>query len=115
MQIRFDNVGFLTGTSSSLFNHIFKFMFNYFAENQLGIITSIESILKFFGVSKVSEYDTFGSPQAHPDHAIYSPNPFWKFGRGHFSNSKELYLVDGGDDGQNLPFQPLIRKIVKLI
>lgn len=106
----FDNVGFLTGTSSSLFNHIFKFMFNYFAENQLGIITSIESILKFFGVSKVSEYDTFGSPQAHPDHAIYSPNPFWKFGRGHFSNSKELYLVDGGDDGQNLPFQPLIRK-----
>ncbi|CAD1813121.1 putative meiotic phospholipase SPO1 [Candida parapsilosis] len=116
----FDNVGFLTGTSSSLFNHIFKFLFNYLAENQSEVTLSIENILKFFGFSK--EYSTnniLQPPQAshhyhhhhHPDHAVYSPNPFWKFGQSNrrFSECKELYLVDGGDDGQNLPFQPLIR------
>nr|WNV54343.1 hypothetical protein [Candida metapsilosis] len=112
----FDNVGFLTGTSSSLFNHIFKFMFNYFAENQSDLMTSIESILKFFGFSKTSEYGALSTSeqshsQPHPDHAVYSPNPFWKFGeKRRFFTSKELFLVDGGDDGQNLPFQPLIRK-----
>ncbi|KAI5961707.1 SPO1 [Candida theae] len=110
----FDNVGFLTGTSSSLFNHIFKYIFNYFTENQSDMMTSIESILKFFGISKTAnEYDDpMGIQiQSHPDHAVYSPNPFWKFGKtGRFSKSRELYLVDGGDDGQNLPFQALIRK-----
>ncbi|KAI5970293.1 SPO1 [Candida margitis] len=110
----FDNVGFLTGTSSSLFNHVFKFMFNYFAENQSDIISSIENILKFFGLSNGNDGMFGRTPQAHPDHAVYSPNPFWKFSsggqQGQLSLNKDLYLVDGGDDGQNLPFQPLIRK-----
>ncbi|KAI5956425.1 SPO1 [Candida jiufengensis] len=104
----FDNVGFLTATSSSLFNHIFKFVFNYIEKNQSETILLLENILKLFGFSQ--EWKFFNTPQQHPDHALYSPNPFWKFGSSHIANISDLYLVDGGDDGQNLPFQPLIGK-----
>ncbi|KAI5964297.1 SPO1 [Candida pseudojiufengensis] len=104
----FDNVGFLTATSSSLFNHMFKYLFNYIEKNQSETMVLLEDILKLFGFNH--EWKLFNTPQQHPDHALYSPNPFWKFGKNQIAENLDLYLVDGGDDGQNIPFQPLIGK-----
>ncbi|KAK6456813.1 acyl transferase/acyl hydrolase/lysophospholipase [Scheffersomyces xylosifermentans] len=107
----FDNVGFLTGTSSSLFNHIFVYVYQLLMNIKSDTSLAIEKILKPFGLS--SEFNSLVDPQLHPDYALYSPNPFYGYtnreNRGRsVSENKHLYLVDGGDDGQNIPFQPFL-------
>ena len=50
------------------------------------------------------------NPKLHADYALYSPNPFFQYGKKNTSiwESPDLYLVDGGDDGQNIPFHPFL-------
>lgn len=103
----FDNVGFLTGTSSSLFNHIFVTVYKLLEKFQLETASAIESILKSLGLS--TEWNCFKTPHFHPDYALFSPNPFFQYGPNtSISNSPDLYMVDGGDDGQNIPFHPFL-------
>jgi Lysophospholipase catalytic domain. len=113
----FDNVCFVTGTSSSLFNHIFVYVYQLLGDCQLVASMAIGTILKKFGLS--SEFVSVEDPQVHPDYALYSPNPFY----GHnttdsqgrkISNNPHMYLVDGGDDGQNIPYQPFLAKSRKV-
>jgi lysophospholipase len=43
------------------------------------------------------------------DIAIYQPNPFYLYtNRSAYSSSNLLTLVDGGEDLQNIPFEPLL-------
>lgn len=104
----FDNIGFITGTSSSLFNHVFLYIYNKLLNMKLDFSIAIQTILKAFGLS--SSFTSIKFPQLHPDYALYSPNPFYGYKRasGEIKNSKHIYLVDGGDDGQNIPFQPFL-------
>lgn len=107
----FDNVGYLTATLSSLFNHIFVHIYKLVSTVKLDVSEAIYTVLKTFGLSL--EYDSTDIPQLHPDYALFSPNPFFGM-KGEnkstrdISFNRHMYLVDGGDDGQNIPIQPFL-------
>lgn len=93
----YDNAGFVMGTSSSLFNQFIL---------QLGtadLPSVVEDVVHKLLESVSSDED---------DIAIYEPNPFHKTEIGTFSSiakNDTLFLVDGGEDLQNVPLQPLIQ------
>jgi lysophospholipase len=92
----FDNLGFVMGTSSSLFNQIFTSLSS----------ASIPDIFKnaIGGIlAKVGQADN--------DIADYSPNPFLGFHNDTNPSAKNtrLTLVDGGEDLQNIPLNPVIQ------
>ena len=92
----FDNVGYVMGTSSSLFN---QFLLQV---NQ----TSIPDLAKKF-VNKI-----LGAvSQDNNDIADYTPNPFYGYRNSTSRNaqSTSLHLVDGGEDLENIPLHPLIQ------
>ncbi|CAI5760031.1 unnamed protein product [Candida verbasci] len=96
----FDNNGFLMGTSSSLFNEV-----------MLKIGTSeLPSFLKdLINNILVNPFE-----KLNIDVATY-PNPFYKEGSDSISSSSELYLVDGGEDGENLPIEPLMKRNLDIL
>jgi lysophospholipase len=93
----FDNLGFVMGTSSSLFNQIFL---------ALNTVQGIPEILVNL-VSSILQ----GIGQESNDIADYSPNPFFHYHNetNPSADRKRLTLVDGGEDGQNIPFNPVIQ------
>lgn len=95
----FDNAGFIMGTSSSLFNQI-VIQFNTTVNLPSILENAINSLLE-----KLSAADN--------DIADWTPNPFYQFNEGTNlnANSERLTLVDGGEDGQNIPLHPLIQPI----
>ncbi|RDW74258.1 lysophospholipase family protein [Aspergillus mulundensis] len=91
----FDNAGFVMGTSSSLFNQ--------------GLLRlNSTSIPETFKKAIASILEAVG--QANDDIANY-PNPFYSYSgsTAAISSRRELNVVDGGEDGQNVPFHPLIQ------
>lgn len=93
----FDNAGFIVGTSSSLFNAVAALLVPSWVD---GIV---ETLLTKFA------YDVTAFPE---DFSLYKPNPFQGSVVGDsqsISSSDTLYLVDGGEDGQNVPLAPLIQ------
>lgn len=93
----FDNAGFIMGTSSTLFNQ-FVLQIN---------TTSLSSALKSI-ITKL--LDDVSSDQ--DDIAVYKPNPFKGTTDASVEsivNNNTLYLVDGGEDLQNIPLYPLVQ------
>jgi len=92
----FDNAGYVMGTSSSLFNQ-FLLQLNG---------TSVPTVLKD-ALGKV--LTSVGN--ANNDIATYTPNPFYHYHNATSKNaqSESLFLVDGGEDLQNIPLHPLIQ------
>ena len=92
----FDNVGYVMGTSSSLFN---QFLLSV---NQTSIPQLAKSFVKVV-LDDVSDTDN--------DIAQYQPNPFYGYNTKSSRISKEpsLTLVDGGEDLENIPLHPLIQ------
>lgn len=92
----FDNAGFIMGTSSSLFNQ-FLLRIND---------TSIPSVLKTALTKILNQVG-----QDNNDIAAYTPNPFYHYHNDTNKNaqSESLFLVDGGEDLQNIPLHPLIQ------
>ncbi|EHN00925.1 Plb2p [Saccharomyces cerevisiae x Saccharomyces kudriavzevii VIN7] len=97
----YDNAGFVIATSASLFN---EFSLEATTSTYYQIINNFANRY----VNNLSQDDD--------DIAIYAPNPFKDTGfvdRNYTSSivdSDTLFLVDGGEDGQNLPLVPLIKK-----
>ena len=95
--VGFDNIGFVVGTSSSLFNQF------YLQINTTNLGPRAQSAFS----SLLSQWGT-----GNNDISLWS-NPF--FGYNNDSNpnaqSKVLTLVDGGEDLQNIPFHPLLYSI----
>ncbi|KAL2870210.1 lysophospholipase family protein [Aspergillus lucknowensis] len=92
----FDNAGFVMGTSSSLFNQFFLQL------NDTGLPDFLtESISGLLG--EIGEDNN--------DIAVYSPNPFfgWLPELSPYANERNLDVVDGGEDLQNIPLHPLIQ------
>lgn len=97
----FDQVGFLMGTSSTLFN---QFLLRI---NDTSLPKFIRNLATHFLKDLSEDYD---------DIAIYAPNPFR--GADFVSNNRSeslvnsdyLFLVDGGEDGQNIPLVPLLQR-----
>lgn len=92
----FDNVGYIMGTSSSLFNQ------GLFLVDDQNIPTLAKNFLK-----KILK----DIGQGNNDIADYSPNPFYGYHNSTSPNSQSqrLTLVDGGEDLQNIPLHPLIQ------
>jgi lysophospholipase len=93
----FDNLGFIMGTSSSLFNQIFLNL-NSFTAIPDFIRTAIAGVLSSIG-------------DANNDIADFTPNPFLGFhnNTNPSANNSRLTLVDGGEDLQNIPLNPVIQ------
>lgn len=104
---KFDNVGFITGTSSSLFNNVFIFIWQIASNSSKNNYRAIKAVLNTFGLTSLQD------SKRHPDYALYSPNPFYRFNSTNCKDiydSKVLYMVDGGEDGQNIPYVPLLQE-----
>ncbi|KAF7892884.1 uncharacterized protein EAF02_000422 [Botrytis sinoallii] len=94
----FDQVGYVMGTSSSLFN---QFLIQANQSSLPTIVTdAFTAILDGIGF-------------INNDIAQYQPNPFYAFNNETNRNAQatQLDLVDGGEDGQNIPLYPLIQPI----
>ncbi|KAK9455611.1 lysophospholipase catalytic domain-containing protein [Dipodascopsis uninucleata] len=95
----FDSGGFVIGTSSTLFNE-FLLQINS---------SGITGVLYDAVYAALEEFD-----ESNDDIAAYSPNPFYGVQTGTSTNitkSAQLDLVDGGEDYQNIPLQPLINPL----
>ncbi|EGW34049.1 phospholipase B2 [Spathaspora passalidarum NRRL Y-27907] len=94
----YDNTGFVLGTSSSWFNQ--------------ALLKLSNSRLPSFLSNLITSVATSNIQVAH-----YKPNPFYKSSKQDTSISKSssLDLVDGGEDGQNLPLLPLLNRKVDVI
>ena len=95
--VGFDNIGFVVGTSSSLFNQFFLQINSTNIPQALA--NAISNILAQWG-------------EQNGDISLW-PNPFYGFHNDTNLNSQSeiLTLVDGGEDLQNIPFYPLLRPI----
>lgn len=90
----FDNVGFVLGTSSNVFN---EFPLN---TSRWGNLTP-QAIHNFLGDNFDEYYDV----------GVYKPNPFRESEHGSqrsLLDDDGLYLVDGGWDLQNIPLAPML-------
>lgn len=96
--VGFDNCGFMMGTSSSLFN---EFLLQ---SNSSGLSPGILSFLQ----KLLTTFSDSGN-----DIADWSPNPFygWNPATNPSADQRILTMVDGGEDLQNIPFDPLIQPI----
>lgn len=92
----FDNVGYVMGTSSSLFNQLILNV------NQ----SSIPQLAKAFVSYVLQDLDN-----SNNDIAQYQPNPFYGYNTetSLVSRERSLTLVDGGEDLENVPLHPLIQ------
>lgn len=95
----YDNLGFVFGTSSSLFNQFLL---------QINTISSVPDSLKSVLTNVL---DTVG--EENNDIADWSPNPFyhWNNDTNPNAQTRRLTLVDGGEDLQNIPLNPLIQPL----
>lgn len=95
----FDNVGFVLGTSSSIFNQALIDIRNFnstrpFIKNLTEMVTEV--------LTNISN--------AELDIASYSPNPFlgYETKTNSNANTSDLHLVDSALDFQNIPLDPLL-------
>lgn len=95
----FDACSFVMGTSSSLFNQGLLLVNN--SESSGAFANALQSVLE-------NVLTTIGKNE--DDIADY-PNPFYGYNNrtNPNHNSTQLTLVDGGEDNQNIPLNPLIQ------
>lgn len=90
----FDNAGYIMGTSSTLFNQ-------FLLQLNSTSLSKTEKELAQDILDKLSKKDN--------DIAQYQPNPFLGWDNSVVAGQTDLNMVDGGEDGENLPFHPLIQ------
>ncbi|ODQ67768.1 phospholipase B [Nadsonia fulvescens var. elongata DSM 6958] len=92
----FDNAGFVMGTSSTLFN---QFLLQL---NSSGVSGSLYRLAE----NILTDLDSDSN-----DIAIYAPNPFRDIPQVYqpIRETNYLDLVDGGEDGQNIPLYPMVQ------
>lgn len=108
----FDDIGFITATSSSIFNNVLIYIWQLTAQSSRETITAIKSIMSIFGLGG-DKFDENLKPASlsniDTDYAVYQPNPFYNYPgiSNELTQNDYLYLVDGGEDGENIPLRPL--------
>ncbi|RCI16155.1 hypothetical protein L249_1817 [Ophiocordyceps polyrhachis-furcata BCC 54312] len=96
----YDNIGFILATSASVFNE---------AVGRLVNGTEKPKDIPGFAVSGLKKIlNELG--KKNNDIADWNPNPFkgWNSANNPGARNDSLMLVDGGEDLQNIPYQPLI-------
>ncbi|KAJ5097438.1 hypothetical protein N7456_008159, partial [Penicillium angulare] len=107
----FDNAGFITGTSSDIWNEGGHDLV-YYLKSGLESATSstekeeLEAIIKEFLSATSSTNSTINGP------AAYDPNPFYQYNTATspLAKSTTLIVQDGGETSENIPLYPLIQK-----
>lgn len=96
----FDNGGYVMGTSSSLFNQIILSLND---DPQASTTEQLATKAIKAALAKLGKTDN--------DIADYNPNPFFNYNSKSNPSAKDesLTLVDGGEDLQNIPLNPLIQ------
>ncbi|MCJ1407614.1 hypothetical protein MMC19_001685 [Ptychographa xylographoides] len=95
--VNYDNLGYVLGTSSNLFNEACEVI-----PSATNLSTSLTGDLAAI-VSVAHELST------RDEYAVY-PNPFFNYARSTLYESQtDLFLVDGGEALQNNPIWPLIQ------
>jgi len=96
----FDSISYVFGTSSSLFNA-------FLLQN----ITSVEGVPDWLIEQATNLLEDIDEKEN--DVAKYEPNPFlgWLNASNPVAHVTDLDLVDGGEDLQNIPLQPLIQPL----
>lgn len=92
----FDNGGYIMGSSSSLFNQALNMV------NGTELNSHVKDVLnKVLG----------NLDKKNDDIAVYNPNPFYGYRNdtSPVAGEKDLDIVDGGEDDQNVPLHPLIQ------
>ncbi|CAL5873637.1 uncharacterized protein PFLUO_LOCUS7919 [Penicillium psychrofluorescens] len=92
----YDNAGFIIGSSSTLFNDVITEL------NTGSLPAFVTDVLT----------DVFQSvDKADEDIAVYEPSPFYGYNNATspYAQQTEMDVVDGGEDLQNIPLQPLIQ------
>lgn len=100
----YDNVGFIIATSSSIFNQVFLYLYKILMKINHDASKGIFTVLAAFGL---------GNSPTHVDYALVSPNPFYGLfaaKNSTIATARNLYLADGGDRGENIPFDSLLVK-----
>ena len=99
----YDNTAFIMATSSTLFNQFL-----------LRINSTKLPVPKF--ITRLATHFLNDLSQDYNDIAVYHPNPFRgsNYVRENYTDSiasaDSLYLVDGGEDDENIPFLPLVQQ-----
>ncbi|CCD25858.2 putative carboxylic ester hydrolase NDAI_0G00820 [Naumovozyma dairenensis CBS 421] len=109
----FDDIGFITATSSSIFNNVILYIWQLISESSHEVMKAIETVMGLFGISskQLEQLDEMNSMiQPETDYAVYHYNPFYQYpgNDNDFTRDSHLYLVDGGEDGENIPLRPLL-------
>lgn len=111
----FDDLGFIAATSSSIFNNAILYIWKGMSDSSKEIVDTVKALMSIFGLSNSFEghlSNNHTDTMIETDYAIYKPNPYF-----HYDNDKinpsltekdYLYLVDGGEDGENIPMRTLL-------
>ncbi|CEH18904.1 lysophospholipase plb1 [Ceraceosorus bombacis] len=94
--VGFDNFGWVVGTSSTLFNSLYSMLITSNNSSDSSIIRdAIEAIA--------------GAVSDQRNDVSVVPNPFSGLENRQVASQNNITLVDGGEDGANIPFWPLIQ------
>ncbi|CAI4052042.1 hypothetical protein SUVZ_14G3070 [Saccharomyces uvarum] len=107
----FDDLGFITATSSSIFNNVLIFIWNLASQSSRDAMKALNMVMGIFGLGKEEIFSiSKDSSRLETDYAVYQPNPFYLYPKvdNVLTNKDHLYLVDGGEDGENIPLRTLI-------
>lgn len=108
----FDDIGFIAATSSSLFNNVLVYAWQLAAGSSQETIRAVRALFSTFGVNVRNQ-----APNAtkvlgtRSDFALFQPNPFLHYPGvdSPLTDIDRLYLVDGGEDGENIPIRPFLQ------
>lgn len=109
--VGFDDLGFITATSSSIFNNVLLYIWEKTAKTSKETIRAVKAIMGLFGLrSDDNGIKPADLTQIKADFAVYHPNPFLDYPTvdSILTTDDHLYLVDGGEDGENVPLRPLM-------
>lgn len=108
----FDDIGFITATSSSIFNNVLIFIWQKMSRSSLEAMKSVKAVMGLFGLIGTKDSTkplTLSNTAIAPetDYAVYYHNPFFRYPNIDNALTKDdhLYLVDGGEDGENIPLR----------
>ncbi|PYI00046.1 lysophospholipase 1 [Aspergillus ellipticus CBS 707.79] len=111
----FDNAGFITGTSSDIWNEKGRDILYYLgyaleayeaAEPNSTMVEFLKIAIQDFYNASSSTNSTVSGP------AAYDPNPFYQYNTATspFAQTTNLIVQDGGETSQNIPLYPLIQQ-----
>lgn len=107
----YDDIGFIAATSSSVFNNVLIYIWQQVAKSSKDTIKAMRVIMGTFGIGNGrNNFNNIALAQLETYYALFQHNPFYQY-PGKYNEmtvNDYLYLVDGGEDGENIPLRALL-------